>query len=468
MKILVLLILLSCNTKQASQAPAPASSFSASTTRLDTSSFKLTVTTTNLANLQTADIGLSLSQGSHSGWVEVNESTFETSLTSSIPSGELKYTLTIQGTSLERTALILPTIDSQWDQPEAVPGFVNTDGWEDSPEISPDGEFLIVSTYSPVSLFQCILDGTLATTPSCSRNSWATYQAWRPQMPYADRIVSPTAIVHSSALTDPADTTNASPPVSSYVFRKQSDGSFKAPAPLYMDWSGSIWGLPFGFTFRKKISGSTYEMYFSIGDPILGSGNQLQRATIDLSLSTNLLGRINRSFGTLQRSDWRATPLSISGLTHQAGNPASSLYYSGTSGFVFWDDESRASGSRELYFASEDGAGFGSKAQLGLGNAGTDKYQPYFFENNLYYSLLHGLIISKAVVSTTDLTNPSSFGSLLLHLGVEGSHSHTGRVTAIGEPSLYRDADNQVWMYFAYSIQKSSGIDLNIARVKKK
>lgn len=471
--VLILLFILSCSqpSKEESKSTnnnSSSFSFTVNTSRIDVTSFKVLVTTSASDNVTADELSVTLTQGSSSAWSETTDNVFETTVSSALSSGELEYSISLRGKSYKRVAVILPTVNAMWDQPEAVAGDVNTDGWEDSPEISPDGKYLIVSTYSPVSILQCILDGTLATDASCNNNSFSLYESQRPNMPYASRILSDSSINHSNGLYDPPDTTNASPPVSSYVFKRQTDGTFKVVGPLYMDWSGSIWGLPFGFTFRRNISGSTYELYYSLGDPIVGNGNQLQKSNIDLSKSTNLLGTITNSGGTYIRTGWQPSVLSISGLTNQAGNPATTLYDSSADGFIFWDDESRSSGSRELYFTSESSVGvFGSKGQLGLGNSGTDKYQPHFFQDSLYYSLVHGLIVSKPIVSTTDLSQEASFGPLVLHLGVQGSHSHVGRVTAIGEPSL-AVIDGVTWMYFAYSIQGTGAVDLNIARVRLK
>ena len=55
-----------------------------------------------------------------------------------------------------RTAIVMPAIDAAWGQPEVVPGAVNTAGYEDSSEVSPDGQWLLVSSYSPVDLICCV------------------------------------------------------------------------------------------------------------------------------------------------------------------------------------------------------------------------------------------------------------------------------------------------------------------------
>lgn len=467
-RLLTLLILVACQSNEVPSKQNNQFSFSVQAERIDTTSFKLLLTASSKSEVSPSEISLVVTQGTSNGWSSTSSNRFETTITSSVLSGEVSYDISLRNINYSRKAVILPTVNALWDQPESVPGDVNTDGWEDSPEISPDGTYLIVSTYSPISILQCILDGTLATDASCNNNSFASFENQRPNLPYRSRIISNTVISHVNSLVDPPDTTNASPPVSSYLFKRQNDGTYKVHAPIYMDWSGSIWGLPFGFNFRKKVSANIYEMYFSIGDPILANGNQLQKATINLDQTNIQLGSISRVAGSLVRSNWSATPLPIAGLTHQAGNPGSSLYGSTSNGFIFWDDESRASGSRELYFATESTDGsFGTKNLLALGNVGVDKYQPFFYESTLYYSLLHGLIVSKPILSTTDLTDIASFGALTLHLGVEGTHSHVGRITAIGEPSI-AVIDGNTWMYFAYSIQGSSSVDLNIGRVRLK
>jgi len=47
-----------------------------------------------------------------------------------------------------RTELVMPSVGEDWNQPEPVGGLVNTAGWEDGANISPDGRWLVVQCTS--------------------------------------------------------------------------------------------------------------------------------------------------------------------------------------------------------------------------------------------------------------------------------------------------------------------------------
>ena len=410
-----------------------------------------------------------LDQATASTWTQVTSTSIKTTVTSTILSGEINFTITYDSVSKSGQALILPQIGSRWGQPEPVPGSVNTNGWEDSPEISPDGKYLIISTYSPVSLFQCITDGGLAGTPSCNTNLFSIEKNNRPSFPGENRVLSDTSINHNISLLDPPNTTNAFPPVSSYLFLQQSDGSFREGKPVYIDWEAFPWGAPFGFNFRKNTSAENYKLYVAFGDPILQNGNRIQSVDLDFSSPTIQLGQISRVGGNLQKSNWKMNPISITAFTGQAGNPSTSVH-DASDGFLFWDDETAATNAREIFFATETAAGvLGAKQTAGLANAGSDKYQPFFYENSLFYSLSHGLILSQNLLSNVNLANTSSWGTAQIELGMNSSHTHEGRVSSIGEPSLYKDSNGKSWLYFAYSVTKSrKPLNLNIGRVQEK
>ncbi|RKZ61094.1 MAG: hypothetical protein DRQ44_12085, partial [Gammaproteobacteria bacterium] len=60
--------------------------------------------------------------------------------------GEVPVTVSFGGASKSGTALVLFEVHSDWGQPMSVEGLVNTEGYEDGPVISADGEWLFVQT----------------------------------------------------------------------------------------------------------------------------------------------------------------------------------------------------------------------------------------------------------------------------------------------------------------------------------
>lgn len=477
MKLFIILVaavsLISCTNKSDSSEGAtpspPALNLPVTLNRLNSTQFEMIIDASSLSGFSSGDMTFSLVNATSTAFSNSSGAIYKSTVTSSITSGEVQLALSWRNYSASTTALIFPNIDAAWDQAEAVPGYVNTNGWEDSPEISPDGDYLAVSTYSPVSLVQCLLDGLLKTTPSCNTNSFSSLALQRPNFPGASRVLSSTSINHTVSILNPPDTTNAYPPVGSYIFTRQSDGSFKGPKSVYVDWDSYTWGAPFGFHFRRKVSDGVYYAYTAFGDLMLGNGNKLQSVQLDLTGSSVVLGRMYLSGGVLTKSDWAMTPLSIPGLASQAGNPASSVYGPTGDGYLFWDDESLPANSRDLYFATETAAGtFGSKQTVGLSQAGLDEYQPFFFQNRLYFSLIHGAIFSSELTSGANPSLAGSWSALKLEIGTDSSHVHVGRIASVGEPSLYTDSSGKKWMYFAYAISEATGLNLNIGRVRAK
>lgn len=455
----------------------------ASLSRINSTQFDVEIDATELSGFSVSDLQIQVANGTAAGWIQTG-SIYTSRITSSVTSGEVKVDVTWKNYSDSKTALMLKTVNSNWDQPESVPGMVNTLGWEDSPEISPDGKLLIVSTYAPVSLICCIAGSTMnaisagscpaagtnsaADNPSCNANFYADNAASRPLFPGASRILSPTAIQHTISLIN--DTTSAKPPVSSYVFTRQSDGSFARPMPVFIDWEAYTWGAPFGLHFRKLVSANIYKMYLSFSDPILNNGNKIQSVEINFSGQRFVLGKVSLVSGSLVKSAWKMSPLNIPGLTSQTGNPASFVYNGSGDSYVFWDDETLADGQKDLYFAIESSNGtFGSKQTIGLSQGGVDEYQPFFFSDRLYYSLSHLAIVSQELANGSNLASSASWSGFQVELEADFAQiAAAGGIYAIGEPSLYQDAEGKNWLYFAYGVRSASGLNLNIGRVRQK
>ena len=158
-------------------------------------------------------------------------------LAPSITSGELAITASaiVDGTPITATAIavVLPTVDAAWNQPIAVPGMVNTLGYEDGPVVSPDGEWLMVSSYSPVDEFCCTSGcrSAVGDATVCQTSLGPSSGPERPGMFGSDRIVDATHIKNqcpSLCLVGAGGTDYAStmpPPVSPCTCsHRQADG----------------------------------------------------------------------------------------------------------------------------------------------------------------------------------------------------------------------------------------------------
>jgi hypothetical protein len=193
---------------------------------------------------------------------------YVSNVTPATPSGEVRFVASVSNSDAgaSRTAVVLPTIDPQWDQPESVGGLVNTPGTEDSSTISPDGQWLIVGTYSPVDILSCHLG--FGSGPADGRNAACQTSLGpisgpaRPRMPGASRVVSPTRILQNApslCVTAPDGGNVELPlpdggtfvlnlsPTTAYGFRRQPDGTFAEPFVLQFASDGV--GVPFCFSF---------------------------------------------------------------------------------------------------------------------------------------------------------------------------------------------------------------------------
>jgi len=140
------------------------------------------------------------------------------------------------------TAVVLEKVNSRWGQPMAVPGLVNTPGWEDSPFISPDGQYLFIM-YMPVS-GSCVLEQKQHRA-SCFKNSGPIDETSRPGLASRfgkKRFAADNRIIHRCPgvgdIYSEAFLKKYSviiPPMISYGFKRRPDGSFGAPFPITVE-----------------------------------------------------------------------------------------------------------------------------------------------------------------------------------------------------------------------------------------
>lgn len=75
--------------------------------------------------------------GQVSTWTQVDANTIESKVTpdSAKPTGRYKVLIqTVDGQTFDRTPIVLSYVNDRWNQPELIGGYVNTAGWEDSPQ----------------------------------------------------------------------------------------------------------------------------------------------------------------------------------------------------------------------------------------------------------------------------------------------------------------------------------------------
>jgi hypothetical protein len=388
--------------------------------------------------------------------------------------GEVPIQVSTSGHTVERVALVLPTVAEGWGQPEAVPGLVNTPAYEDSPEISPDGRWLLVSNYSPVDLICCFIgcDGSGVGNPAsapCNTVLGPITAPERPNMPGAARVASPTEVIDkipSLGLVGENDTEFAAAlsPVAGYGFALQDDGSFAAPFVIAFDGDGFT-GAPFGFTFvgAPSESGSAVIVY-AWDDPRL-DGHQ----DADLFSTTIQLGQ-NNNLGTLsiESGEIRATPQPALLPFPDHATTQSNAYVAPEG--VYFDQHGEEGIELDVLIApSQDGgAALGAPIRVGISQDARSEYQPFLHAGRLYY--VTGEFVSITSAAQLDSAQPSlpeSWGAEQVELSVGSPTPEVGAIISLGEPSL-ANQDGTTWLYFLYGIKTDTGTNANVGRVRAK
>lgn len=352
----------------------------------------------------------------------------------------------------------MTVVDEFWGQPEAVRGLVNSPGWEDGANISPDGQWLIVASITPIDLLTCVLGGSMDTVPACMDIIGPFAAPQRPGFLGTDRIHDGTYDSECPDIGLAAGSGFAFPPVSAFGFHRQSDGSFAEPFVIGFDANGCLG--PYGITFTGQPSGTSAGVVMAFNDP-MDSPDQLEDvwyAPITLG-QANMLGDYSVGMSGVQVTGFTPTQIGPS-LPNTQGNPAY------VNGFVLWDDESLGSADRDLYAAALTGTlpavTAGTAFTIGASVPGEPEIQPFFDETDdaLYY--MGGLGITKKVLApSSDPALAASWSAPAVQLGGAPGHD----IAAIGEPTVARNG-GVTELYFVYVTQSASGYDANVGRVR--
>ncbi len=390
---------------------------------------------------------------------------FQARITSDLADSEVIVTFHGEAAILEHRQLFFGQRDQRWGLAEAVPGAVNTPGWEDSAEVSPDGEWLIVGTTSPVDLFGCLLDGTSADAARCSEAIGPWRRPKRPLAPGADRVDHASGqIVHAAPALCLDESVSsildlALPPVSAYAFRKLPDGRFGRPQPIHVGVDGAA-SAPFGFSFVGSPTQRQAEVVFAFPDPArrdeFGDASALYVTTLALD-RPNLLGRYECQDGEIVQAEFdpQALPLPMPG--RHRGNP----YLEATR---VWFDDELAETSRIHYIdRGPDGQWLDERlAAAPVNLPGQASYQPHHFDQRLYIARDFRTIESFALNGPPD--QPASWSSARIELGLTSPGDEPGQIVAIGEPSRAVDRLGRQWLYFVYVLRTDTGYQANIGR----
>lgn len=387
--------------------------------------------------------------------------------------------------SVTRTALVLTNALPGLGQPEAVPGLVNTPGVEDSPQVSPDGQWLIVGTYSPVDLGYCQVNGNDPANPACNNNYFDQSGVERPGMFGANRVLDGMTIDHAVPAInyDPATFPNpvATPPVASYGFRLVNDDSFSDPFVMGIDADGYPWQAPFGFSF-DSIDGTQARVFYSYNrlDDDPESLSNIYHSDITLG-APNIFGSYQNAILVNfngQEAVIDSTPICPT-VECEYGNPHITQDR-------LWFDNERQSGDLFFVDVTRDGAGFpigySAAVRIAVSQAARGESMPFMDGDTLYYQCNTNVCRSRLVMPTADPALPSSW--LAEETVLVGSSSldwqqnlgRSGRIIATTEPSVATvtvNNETEKWLYFGYIMQThygpgptDFGANWNVGRVR--
>lgn len=424
-----------------------------------------------------ADLTLTVDGGSGDPWASPAPGQATAALRPTRPDTALRVTVVraTDGAEAEIEPVALHARDPRWAPAERVPGLVNTPGWEDSSEISPDGQWLIVSTYTPVDAFRCTLTQNDVSDPACNRALGPSADPERPDLPGADRIVSPTSIRHrapSLCLVGEggADFPVAMPPTAAYGFRRQPDGSFAEPFPIAYAMDGySV--APFGLSFVGDLTGPDAKVVYAHADlrDFDTKGLTPNLYTADLSLGqANTLGRFTCPPAQgLQLADDRGTRLALLPHTQHRGNP----YLEHDEQRIWYDDE--GSDRSLVYTSVREGSGWGPRLEVAapVNRPGQSSYQPFLHDDRLFWA--EGFRAIRSATRTLEAPTLASGWSDDrddLQLGPATGppeQAPAGQLVAIGEPSLAVDGQGVASMYFVGIFRTTTDYNADILRVRE-
>ncbi len=238
--------------------------------------------------------------------------------------GELPFTVQADGQRHERTALVLHAVAEGWGQPMAVPGLVNTPGYEDGITITPDGEYLFVQ-YGPAYFSGFFVFGVPRDQGGCGGDRLAPTRC---DHPWIDETIGPVDAParpgfptgrirdgrwrHNSALYQVPDEGAPNFAVSTifYGFKRQPDGRFTDPFPVAFEDGDDGIVSPFGLSFQVQGDGTATTLFalndLADGPTVTADGARLESG-FDVYATQIQLGQPN-TLGTYAPG---AAPLAI-------------------------------------------------------------------------------------------------------------------------------------------------------------
>jgi len=403
---------------------------------------------------------------------DIGDGRFEATITTD-GTGEYVVEATLEGESASDTAVVLELVGARWGQPRKVRGLVNTDGWEDSIYITPDGEWLFL-VYSPVSI-TCTWEfddspGGADNTTFCATASGPWEGPERPNLGGAERIgprgeVSPECLGVTPGVF--------LPPATTYGFHRQADGSFAEPFVMSFPGSGGCLTTG-GLNVYPNADGSAHALFswndwnppgieFVVADiPVLGRDFEVAAWVGTFGAGGAVEGFVG-------------TELPIPHALGELGFNAHGVWAADGISRVWFDNET---GERDLYYAERGADGrWTPPATMGapLSTPGGE-IMPFYSASRMYVRLqtaagAHTIASSSFIGGpTADPTDAMSWGPYETDLAGDVPEWFTeGAIFTVAEPTVTSPAltaDGEEILYFNYAVRAADGsADLNVGYV---
>jgi hypothetical protein len=380
--------------------------------------------------------------------------------------GEFPVTVSHGGVSMSATALALNDVDTGWGQPMSVKGLVNTEGYEDGPVVSADGEWLFIQT-GPIYFSGLVYykdaagcNGLLAGCEAMDHGDWVynvvgPYTA--PERPgfYTKRIVAG-KINHHTEFNGGMDI--FSPPTLFYGFKRQADGSYAEPFRVSVDDNQEALLNPFGL-YPRIDSSTSATILLAFNDPTDQLGDDktdIYSAPITLGQDNDLI-TFSTSAGMI-RTSTTATVLNFESHVGTQGNPHLYSNSDGTVNSVWVDNEYNSNTALDLFYYELTAGTFPSGTwstitplpdKLDLPNS--SESMPFFDGTTLYLHRDSGIVSSaysggaySASGSWTDTQSIINGGSCIT----------VGCISVVGEPTI-ATIDGKTYLFFVYALLRS-------------
>ncbi len=416
-----------------------------------------------------AALEVTVTRGDVSPITETGAGVFEFTVTPSV-TGIYPVTVSYNGASVRRDALVLPTMLAGTGQPLLVPGEVNTEGYEDGITITPDGRYLFIQ-YGPL-----YFSGVFSHAAICADVGWSMYNLencpgkddseWvfdtigpygtscRPGFP--EGVISGGKLTHLDITLPGVANKIALFPTVFYGFKRQIDGSFREPFRVAFDDEKGANG-PFGLSFRMT-GDDTAEFIFAWNNyfnDLDDDKPDIYHGTITMGQDTSL-GDVTYAGEFFDSITPNVSPVGFTSHAGVQGNPH--LYYD-TGGTVrsIWTDDEQDSHDLTVYVLTSGSFPAGTWTPVNLPlkiNTAASESQPFFTGTRLYMNR-EVRIVYHEYTGTHDAAgyaDNANWGDEVIVLG--SGDTSIGGIFGVGEPTI-ATFEGKTWLYFVYVENRS-------------